>query len=847
MASQETVEQSKGQTVPEQPQSTQNENKQQTNNNKSQVNSNNNYSKQNRFNAGSNYYKPNMQWQQQKFYNGYPAYNPMQPQMGMNTPAMDTQGSNGIPTKPTVTAPVNNEEELAAKAKAEQTRKSFVEEVKRRKAEIERKKQEQEALKKVAEEDKLKEEAEARTKMVEEAKIKADALAKARKEEEGNTKTEEEIKTDSQPIISSPTTDNSTNNNEEQKVMTFAERMKLKKLQKGSEEGSSESITDSTDDKKTLTNNEEEINEEKLVEPTEAAETTEPKETIVSKGTTDATTDENESKSNKVETSNTEVDPNAVTISDIIKRISEVPPITNIFEFKYPEGINGPEEKYQKETVKYTYGPAFLLQFQTPLKVVADAAWMQSTGSKIVIPPGMNRNNRSRDPSKFGGRGGDFRSNSTRDGSNSRNSSKRKSRKDDRRSNRSYTSRRDRERNSERNEDKKEDKPKEEVAPLVPTANRWVPKSRAKKTEKKFAPDGVTELFEKPEIESKMKSLLNKLTLEKFDTISVDILDLANLSRFETDGSTLKTVIEQVFLKACDEPHWSSMYAQLCGKVVKELDPEIADETNEGRSGPKLVLHYLVDRCHTEFQKGWTDKLPTNEDGSPLEPEMMSDEYYQAAAAKRRGLGLVRFIGYLYRLNLLSGKMMFECFRRLMKDLNDNPSEDVLESVVELLDTVGEQFETDSFNAGPAVLEGSALLDSLFSIISSLVKEDDISNRMKFKLLDIIELREEKNWNNGKKDAGPKTIQQIHEEDERERALKMSSRQNSRRGNNSNRNNSRRDQQSASYRDKDNFVTTRSFSQRNNQKPQPAKEEVPAPTAASNMFSALMNQDEEDE
>ena len=217
--------------------------------------------------------------------------------------------------------------------------------------------------------------------------------------------------------------------------------------------------------------------------------------------------------------------------------------------------------------------------------------------------------------------------------------------------------------------------------------SRWVPKSKVKKTEKKFAPDGVTELLDKEEVERKMKSLLNKLTLEKFDPISSEILTIAEQSKWETTGETLSLVIEQIFLKACDEPHWSSMYAQLCGKVVKELNPDIIDENNEGKKGPMLVLHYLVDRCHTEFQKGWTDKLPTNEDGSPLEPEMMSDEYYQAASAKRRGLGLVRFIGYLYRLNLLTGKMMFECFRRLMKDLTDNPSEDILESVVELLTT----------------------------------------------------------------------------------------------------------------------------------------------------------------
>ena len=39
-----------------------------------------------------------------------------------------------------------------------------------------------------------------------------------------------------------------------------------------------------------------------------------------------------------------------------------------------------------------------------------------------------------------------------------------------------------------------------------------------------------------------------------------------------------------------------------------------------------------------EYEKGWTDKLPTNPDGSPLEPEMMSDEYYAMAAAKEEVL-----------------------------------------------------------------------------------------------------------------------------------------------------------------------------------------------------------------
>ncbi|KAL3229501.1 Uncharacterized protein RNJ44_01637 [Nakaseomyces bracarensis] len=545
-----------------------------------------------------------------------------------------------------------------------------------------------------------------------------------------------------------------------------------------------------------------------------------------------------------------------LTMSQLLEKLEKIPPVEDIYSFSYPSDIEKPNEKYKKEKVKYTYGPSFLLQFQSRVKAFPDDPWQLSTAAKIVIPPSISKS-KSRDSNRFnnnsmGGRMNDFRNGSFRGmdmRTNSKANSKRKSKRtmDDRRSTRtSYTSRRDRERAAE---ERKEEDRKAEVAPLVPSANRWVPKSKQKKeTEKKLAPDG-TEMLDKEEVERKMKSLLNKLTLEKFDPISNEMLAIANQSKWETEGETLKLVIEQVFHKACDEPHWSSMYAQLCGKIVKELDPEIKDATNEGKVGPKLVLHYLVARCHTEFEKGWTDKLPTKDDGSPLEPEMMSDEYYQAAAAKRRGLGLVRFIGFLYRLNLLTGKMMFECFRRLMKDLTDTPSEEILESVVELLDTVGEQFESDSFRTVNATLEGSALLDSLFQILQNIINEGKITSRIKFKLLDVKELREVKHWNSDKKDSGPKTIQQIHEEEEKQRALKSNSRQASRRVNNSNMNNRdsrdrgyyRRDNQNYS---KDNFTNTRNPSTRYNRDEK--KEEKAPPPKTTNMFSALMDSEDDE-
>ena len=575
-------------------------------------------------------------------------------------------------------------------------------------------------------------------------------------------------------------------------------------------------------------------------------------------------------------TANEETPDTGLTMTALLAKLAQMAPIEDIFAFKYPESVEPPDPKYKKEHIKYTYGPTFLLQFKDKVKARADEEWIKVAKSKIVIPPSIarnasNRSMRPRDSSKFGSI---MRNPSVRnlDGpSKSRTSSKRQSRRyEDLRSNRStstYIPRAERENRTLREETqmkKPEPAPEPEVAPLVPSANRWVPKFKQKKAEKKLAPDGVTVLLEKEDVHRKMKSLLNKLTLEKFDPISTDIIQVANQSKWESDGETLRIVIEEIFMKATDEPYWSSMYAQLCGKVVKELDPNVEDHELPGKIGPKLVLHYLVVRCHREFEKGWTDKLPTNPDGSPLEPEMMSDEYYEAAKAKRRGLGLVRFIGFLYRLNLLTGKMMFECFRRLMKDLTDKPSDEVLESVCELLGTVGEQFEDDGFTAGDKHLEGSVLLDSLFGILKGIVDEGKISNRIKFKIMDIEEQREKK-WDNGKKHLGPKTIQQIHEEDERARQQKLQSRPPPRRGqssyggtNNStfsyqrsnyNNNANSNNYNSRNYRrdnTKDSFVQVSAGTNRSSQRNPVQKEEPVSRPVTTNRFDALMSVDEDE-
>ncbi|KAL8965796.1 MAG: hypothetical protein Q9183_003681, partial [Haloplaca sp. 2 TL-2023] len=180
-------------------------------------------------------------------------------------------------------------------------------------------------------------------------------------------------------------------------------------------------------------------------------------------------------------------------------------------------------------------------------------------------------------------------------------------------------------------------------------------------------------------VQRKVKSNLNKMTPNNFDKISDQILAIAAQSKEETDGRTLRQVIQLTFEKATDEAHWAEMYAQFCKRMLESMSPEIKDESvrnqkGEIQVGGALFRKYLLTRCQTEFEQGWKVNLPEKPEGESEEAAMLSDEYYKAAAAKRRGLGLVRFIGELYKLNMLTERIMHECVKKLV-DYEGTPDE----------------------------------------------------------------------------------------------------------------------------------------------------------------------------
>lgn len=260
-------------------------------------------------------------------------------------------------------------------------------------------------------------------------------------------------------------------------------------------------------------------------------------------------------------------------------------------------------------------------------------------------------------------------------------------------------------------------------------------------------------------VQRKVKAALNKMTPENFDKIAGQILEIAAQSKDETDGRTLRQIIQLTFEKACDEAHWASMYAKFCQRMLTSMSGDIKDETvidKNGRPvvGGALFRKYLLNRCQEEFERGWEVNLPEKPEGQTEEAAMLSDEYYIAAAAKRRGLGLIQFIGELYKLGMLTLRIMHECVLKLL-NFEGMPDESAVESLVKLLRTVGATMENAE--------NGPKMISMYFDRIEKIMAIPGLPSRLHFMLLDIVDLRK-RGWRSKDDNKGPKTIQEIHEE-----------------------------------------------------------------------------------
>ena len=272
-----------------------------------------------------------------------------------------------------------------------------------------------------------------------------------------------------------------------------------------------------------------------------------------------------------------------------------------------------------------------------------------------------------------------------------------------------------------------------DLKPIQVSATGWKPRSIGANATGMAGPTPGGDGYMAPDVvQRKVKAALNKMTPNNFDRISDQILDIVAQSKDETDGRTLRQVIQLTFEKATDEAHWAQMYAEFCKRMLESMSLEIKDESlprdKQGNivAGGALFRKYLLNRCQTEFERGWKMDLPQKPEGESEEAVMLSDEYYIAAAAKRRGLGLVRFIGELYKLGMLTSRIMHECVKKLV-DYENIPDEAEVESLTSLLKTIGENLDADE--------KGRPAMDAYFVRIHKMTDTPGLPSRIRFMLM----------------------------------------------------------------------------------------------------------------
>ncbi|PKC13852.1 ARM repeat-containing protein [Rhizophagus irregularis] len=181
-------------------------------------------------------------------------------------------------------------------------------------------------------------------------------------------------------------------------------------------------------------------------------------------------------------------------------------------------------------------------------------------------------------------------------------------------------------------------------------------------------------------VQRKVNALLNKLTLKNFESLSDQIIVYGNKSRGERDGRILREIIRLIFERSCNDSKFCAIYAYLCRKMMERVDPEIVDESIKNTDGKSVQGE--------DFEKGWKINIPS----SSNESDLTSDKYYAAAKAKRKGLGLICFIGEMFKLNMLTENIMHNWISEL-SIFKDSPKEEEMESLCILLNTVGKQLD----------------------------------------------------------------------------------------------------------------------------------------------------------
>ncbi|XP_042879655.1 eukaryotic translation initiation factor 4 gamma 3-like [Penaeus japonicus] len=283
-------------------------------------------------------------------------------------------------------------------------------------------------------------------------------------------------------------------------------------------------------------------------------------------------------------------------------------------------------------------------------------------------------------------------------------------------------------------------------AQLKTSSNAWKP--CAKK------PTAEDEAAKTADLVKKLRSLLNKLTPEKFEKITGQIIELPVDS-----VERLSVFVDLIFEKAIFEHAFSSTYARLC-HLLSSLS--VRDDSISNGNSEVGFRGLLVKKCQAEFEKLDLENFRVTRDTQlsnctdPVQRRELKENLgFEETKLRKRAVGNIKFIGELYKLRLVISPIIMIVFGTLLKKKDD----DSLECLCTLITTVGSILEIQCKRQQQTRLQ----FELYFGQMEKLVTEKLTGSRLRFLIMDVLELRKNE-WVPRMKENKPKTMAEVHEE-----------------------------------------------------------------------------------
>ena len=237
--------------------------------------------------------------------------------------------------------------------------------------------------------------------------------------------------------------------------------------------------------------------------------------------------------------------------------------------------------------------------------------------------------------------------------------------------------------------------------------------------------------------------ILNKVTPQNID-ILLDKMVTLNMS----NEFNINKLVYYIVRKAENEPLYSEVYAELCCSLNQSIDREtsvVMMATTNQLCG--LFKALILKECQLQFDKIF------DEEELESQPDIASRlEKAKLHAYRQKMFGIIIFIGQLFKVEFLHEDILMDYISRLSEEEKKISFEFQVECLCKLLWIVGLRIECQQ--------QKKSVMDNIFLKINKIYLENEFCTRVKFALLDLLDLRQN-NWIGRELTATPTTIDQI--------------------------------------------------------------------------------------